>query len=112
MGFFDLRKKDKFVDLTKKYKKQQENIKNIREESGDKNLVSEETQPVASGIFGMFGGEQNKKEHINSDDGEVLEKRKKLAKRLMDMTDKIEDLSNQIFHLQQRVEILEKKNTN
>jgi hypothetical protein len=27
----------------------------------------------------------------------------------MDMTAKIEDLSNQIYHLQQRIEVLEKK---
>ena len=37
------------------------------------------------------------------------EKRKKLAKRLLDMTEKIEDLSNQIYHLQQRIEVLERK---
>ena len=38
------------------------------------------------------------------------EKRKKLAKRLIDITEKLEDLSNQIYHLGQRVEVLEKKN--
>ena len=27
----------------------------------------------------------------------------------MDITNKLEDLSNQIYHLQQRVEVLEKK---
>jgi hypothetical protein len=27
------------------------------------------------------------------------------------MTNKIEDLSNQIYHLQQRIEVLEKKNS-
>ncbi len=37
------------------------------------------------------------------------EKRKKLAKRLIDITEKLEDLSNQIYHLGQRVEVLEKK---
>ena len=37
------------------------------------------------------------------------ERRRKLLKRLIDMTDKLEELSNQIYHLQQRVELLEKK---
>jgi hypothetical protein len=41
--------------------------------------------------------------------GDFSEKKQKLAKRLLDMTNKIEDLSNQIYHLTQRVELLEKK---
>jgi hypothetical protein len=36
-------------------------------------------------------------------------KKTKIAKRLLDMTDKIEDLSNQVYHLKQRIELLEKK---
>jgi len=39
------------------------------------------------------------------------EKRQRLGRRLLDMTNKIEDLSNQIYHLQQRIEVLEKKNS-
>ena len=41
--------------------------------------------------------------------GEINERREKLAKRLMDMTEKIEELGNQIYHLQQRMELIEKK---
>lgn len=41
--------------------------------------------------------------------GEYSEKKQKLAKRLLDMTNKIEELSNQIYHLNQRIEVLEKK---
>jgi TolA-binding protein len=37
------------------------------------------------------------------------EKKRKLARRIMDMTSKMEDLSNQIYHLQQRIEVLERK---
>ena len=37
------------------------------------------------------------------------EKKKKLAKRISGLTDNIENLSNQIYHLQQRIELLEKK---
>lgn len=41
--------------------------------------------------------------------GEDSDTKRKLAKRLMDITDKLEEISNQIYHLQQRVELLEKK---
>ena len=37
------------------------------------------------------------------------EKKKRFAKRLVDMTEKLEELSNSIYHLQQRIEVLEKK---
>lgn len=113
MGFLGFGKKDNFVDLTEKYKKQQEKIKNIRDESTENSTQnnSEQSPLPAPGIFGMFGGNASINNETNSseDNGE---KKRKLAKRLMDMTDKIEDLSNQIFHLQQRIEILEKKNSN
>ncbi|MCK4647595.1 hypothetical protein KAT24_01545, partial [Candidatus Pacearchaeota archaeon] len=46
---------------------------------------------------------------VGAGDSEVDERKKKLAKRFMDMTNKIEDLSNQIYHLQQRIEVLERK---
>lgn len=39
----------------------------------------------------------------------VEERRKKLTKRIMDMTSKMEELSNQIYHLQQRLEVIERK---
>ncbi len=41
--------------------------------------------------------------------GDYQNKKQKLAKRLLEMTDKIEDLSNQIYHLKQRMEVIEKK---
>jgi len=41
--------------------------------------------------------------------GEYQDKKTKIAKRLLDMTNKIEELSNQIYHLKQRIELLEKK---
>ena len=41
--------------------------------------------------------------------GEFQNKKQKLAKRFLDMTNKIEDLSNQLYHLKQRMEVIEKK---
>lgn len=37
------------------------------------------------------------------------EKKRKLAKRISDMMDKIDELSTQIYHLQQRLEVVERK---
>ena len=39
----------------------------------------------------------------------IEEKKKRLAKRIVFLTEKVDDLSNQIYHLQQRVDVLEKK---
>ena len=54
----------------------------------------------------------NKEVNFNSDADSLTdaeEKKKRLAKRIADMTTKLEELSNQIYHLQQRVELLERK---
>ena len=40
---------------------------------------------------------------------QVSQMRKTIAKRLSEMTQKLEDISNQLYHLQQRVELLERK---
>jgi uncharacterized coiled-coil DUF342 family protein len=38
-----------------------------------------------------------------------IERKRKLAKRLKQITENLETLSNQIYHLQQRMEVMEKK---
>lgn len=105
------RKKDGFVDLGEYHQKQDEKIADLKREfMGEKSEESSSPAP----FFGMFGGADPSStastetpsypESDNSD-----EKRRRLAKRLADMTEKLEDLSNQIYHLQQRIEVLEKK---
>ena len=81
MKLFDFWKKDKILDLSD-YKKQSESDK--EEGSVDLVLDSEKIVPPE-------------------------EKKKKLAKRIVDLIDDVENLSNQIYHLQQRIEVLEKK---
>lgn len=107
MSFFGLGKKDRVIDLTEKYKRDQEEIENRKNEASSENNVS-------SG-FGFLGGLANIGKSQEQDGYTELsassdEKKKRLASRLMDMTNKLEDLSNQIYHLQQRVELLERKN--
>ena len=120
MKFF--KKKDGVVDLGAHYEKQQEKLNRLKENLANSETSSPEisspepTQKQSSGIMGFFGGMSNAANTSSESEPETPsyesahEKKRKLAKRLMDMTDKIEDLTNQIYHLQQRIEVLERKN--
>ena len=86
MGLFDFRKKGKIIDLSR----------NLNEE----NKTAENSVDLAE-------SSETNKASTSVDD--INEKRKRLAKRLANSLEKIESLSNQIYHLEQRVEVLEKK---
>jgi septal ring factor EnvC (AmiA/AmiB activator) len=55
--------------------------------------------------------EDNEKERISLESSleSVEERRRKLAKRILEMSTKLDNLSTQLYHLQQRVELLERK---
>ncbi|MFC1710937.1 hypothetical protein ACFLZJ_02160 [Nanoarchaeota archaeon] len=109
MKFF--KKKDRVLDLTKNYKKKQEQIMPASSTGSDT-----EASPLGS-AFSMFGdSDSSSSSSSDSSSDEYVdfsasgdEKKKRLAKRLVDMTDRLEDLSNQIYHLQQRIEVMERK---
>ena len=107
MKFFKFGKKDKILDLTERYKKQQEKSAQIKKEIQQDDKSSQESS--SQGVLGFLGGFAQKPEAQPESIDYSEDKKKKLAKRLMEMTNKMEDLSNQIYHLQQRVELLEKK---
>jgi hypothetical protein len=120
MGLFKRRKKD-VIDLTKTYEKEKEKIMSSAGQKLPESNASASQPQSSFGFFGNFsspssvspsassGSAQTSSQEYIDISGTADDKRKKLAKRLMDMTQKIEDLSNQIYHLQQRVEVLEKK---
>ena len=56
-----------------------------------------------------FPGDIKSMENVDMGVSAIEERKKKLAKRLMDITNKMESLSNQIYHLEQRIELLERK---
>ncbi|MDP7520785.1 MAG: hypothetical protein QF567_00945 [Candidatus Pacearchaeota archaeon] len=103
MRFFGFGKKDKVIDLTKGHRKQQEETSQIQGE--DKEKTSSVT-PFS--IFGDSTPSTQSNDYMDIS-GSTEDKRKKLTKRFMDITTKLEELSNQIYHLQQRTEVLEKK---
>jgi len=111
MALFKFGKKRNILDLSEKYRKQQEKLQTPTETSS-----TDTQQPSSAGGFSFLGNLASSSNSApqTSDNyatlGEDAEtKRKKLAKRFMDMTTKIEELSNQIYHLQQRIEVLERK---
>lgn len=129
MGIFGIRKKRDVIDLSERYNRQKEKLKERQEEQkefvssfqtygGESENKSSQTETNNFGFLGNLAsasssnnssnyGNENSNNYYAGSDNE--EKRKRLAKRLMDMTEKIEDLSNQIYHLQQRIEVLERK---
>lgn len=134
MVFNPFKKKDDFVDLSEHYRKQQELAKEKAKEKltedgdlkksfypglgfGKKEEPKEtpiEPAPTAFGVFNpapSTSSESTLSENnlIGTSQDNAAEKRKKLAKRLMDMTTKMEDLANQVYSLQQRIEVLERK---
>ena len=121
------KRKDKILDLTKRYEKQQARAEEMKSpqaypeifptdiSTGGKDMQESQGSSENAGGLGFFGAigntvsqSSNDSEYVDISSG-VDEKRRKLAKRLMEMTNKIEELSNQIYHLQQRIEVLEKK---
>ena len=108
MGWIFKRKGKDVLDLTERYRKQQEKLKEMQENASESS--------GSTGAIGIFGMSNTTTTSTSTGDdvvdlsSSVDEKRKRLAKRLMDMTEKIEDLNNQIYHLQQRLEVLERKN--
>ena len=108
MGLFNFGKRREVVDLGERYRKQQERMKSSEPKSESEEKAGEEVP------FAFFGSQTN--ENQNSSSEEVLDlsetvnaKRKKLTKRILDMTSKLEETENKVYHLQQRIEVLEKK---
>ena len=110
MGWFGFGRRSDVVDLTEGLRRRQLKIKEMQEEGG------EVKSPVEGGLGFLGNIASSISDSENSDSEEyvdvgagVSEKRKRLAKRLQDMTEKMEDLSNQVYHLQQRLELIERK---
>ena len=111
MGFLGFGKKDRILDLSERYKKQQEAKTQMEEDNNEATSQGSPSQEGFSFLGNLASSSASSSEAQSEDYVDVSgeEKKKKLAKRLVDMTNKVEDLSNQIYHLQQRIEVLEKK---
>ena len=115
MGFFKRNKEKDVLDLTERYEKAKSNLMQ-GEPVEDTSSSETSSQDSASGLgfLGSMASSSSSAQTPSSSSVDYVEvageeRKKKLAKRFMDMTEKIEDLSNQIYHLQQRIEVLERK---
>lgn len=109
MSFLGFGKKKDFIDLGDRYRKQKEREDEIATESKEASQESS-TQGAFDFLGGLASGSNQtsqSKEVIDVSAGE--DKKKRLAKRLVEMTSRLEEVSNQIYHLQQRIEVLERK---
>ena len=100
MGLFDFGKKEKFIDLSEKYRKQYD----------EKILNVSKTKPLIKSMLNNPAIELNSNptnEFVINPNESVDERRRKLTNRIMEMSSRMDELSNQIFLLQQRIEVLE-----
>lgn len=124
MGLF--KRKRKIIDLSESYDLQKRHPVRIQRKAEEipKDYSSSQDNSNSGGFFGGFFGNTNSttsttshiqnnsnNEQMNTSDSNLNneEKRRRLAKRLQTMTEKLDEISNQIYHLQQRVEVVEKK---
>ena len=122
MGWF--KKKNKILNLTRykeKFPKEESQEEDVKDLTPNSNSQNASVNPASSGSSGGFlgnffgfGGSNDSATSASQTTPESLtpdleERRQKLVKRLTYMTDKLEELSNQIYKLQQRFELLERK---
>lgn len=102
MGLFG-KKKERVVDWSEKYRLQEKRTAGKKEKSpSELGFLSDMANGTSTSDNISWDNESPQQENYGQ------EKKQKLAKRLLDMTNKIEDLSNQVYHLKQRIEVLRK----
>jgi len=114
MGLF--KKKRKVIDLTDRLRRQQEKLDAMREDIEQSRTPEPAAQkePTGGSFFSFLGNSSSRSsnetkttDYSSSEDSE--DKKKKLAKRLSDITTRLEDLSNSIYKIEQRLELIERK---
>lgn len=110
MGFFS--RKEKIIDLTQGYAGSRKKVPETKTQSPsgfvDLSSSANSSQESSFGFFGAMANAAKENENLDTDDAE--DKKRKLAKRLADMTDRLEEIANKIYHIEQRLEVLEMKN--
>lgn len=106
------KKKEKYVDLSEKMRKQKaqaESFKNVEPEVEKTNVGNTDSNSNGGFFGGFFGGSSPSTEHSEPTISDSDEKRRRLAKRIGEMSSRIEENEKEIYQLKQRLEILEKK---
>lgn len=94
MGLFGFgSKREGVVDLAERYRQKKE-------------IEASSAEAGKSSVGTKLEGQESP-EFFETDTPE--ERKRKLAKRIVDIVNRLDDLSNKIYHLQQRIELLERK---
>lgn len=107
--------KNDFIDLSELYhlKEEQEERENNKEPKIEYIQPSkeheEEHERTAMSMLGKSNSRGESETIDLSGENSIEEKRRRLAKRIADLTTGIEDLSSKLYLLTQRIEVLEKK---
>jgi hypothetical protein len=118
MGWFGIGKRDDVIDLTETMRKRHAQAEEIRQDAIGGSESDDNPVSAGLGFLGSIASAATESSEDSTSDSEgdyvdmsagVSDKRKRLSKRLMDITEKMEDLGNQIYHLQQRIELIERK---
>ncbi len=132
MGIFDKFKKDKVIDYTDRYEYsiRKKSAPRIQSPSGpslpspiqlpppESNSASQSSPASNLGFLSDFSQATQNSQTLNTpamqtyDNTSSLnpeEKKEKLKQRLLNMTTQLEDISNQLYRLQQRMELIEQK---
>src|SRR3989338_1943240 len=119
MGFFGFGKKERVVDLSEKYRREQEEKEINNSKTATK--IAEQSPAVENtgGMFGIFNSSLNQpvqsqtqfsaSSKISETPESPEEKRRKLMGKFSEMSERLETLSTSLYHLSQRVELLERK---
>lgn len=107
------KKKDsgKYLDLGKKLSKQEEKVSRFKEAQSDSQSSSndEGVQQPNAGFFGSFFSSSSSAGDSQPSDSDAEQKKKKLIKRILDLTKRLEDQDKEIYNLKNRLEVVEKK---
>lgn len=110
MGFFGFGEKEKVVDLSERYRRQQEE-KILNQSKAKQQFEQKPSSNPLSGLLNSVQSSQNLSSTPNEQAQEETpeQKRQKFMQKFSEMVERLETLSTSLYHLTQRVELLEKK---
>ena len=109
MGFFGFGKKERVVDLSEKYRRQQEE-KILNQSRAKVSPIEQKPMSIFSSVnLSPQNSTSPASNEIPSQEENPEEKRRKFMQKFSEMSERLETLSTSLYHLSQRVELLEKK---
>lgn len=106
MVIFKKKEPNMYLDLGKRLSKQEEKIIRLKEAQSSSKEPEQETS--STGFFGSFFSGSAQASEVQQE-SETEQKRKKLIKRVIELTERVESQEKEIYNLKNRMEVLERK---